>query len=109
MNESLDNILVEVAMQIILHAGNARLSIADALKDAKQFSFDKAIEKMNEAEQEITLAHKAQTEVIQNEASGSAYEFTLLFVHAQDTLMTIQSEFRMAKELIDILKIIKKG
>lgn len=63
---------------------------------------------MEEAEKAFVLAHKAQTEIIQNEASGESYEFSLLFAHAQDTLMTIHSELRMAKEMVDILKIIEE-
>ena len=58
------------------------------------------------AEEEIVLAHKAQTEVIQNEMSGQGYDYSLLFTHAQDTLMTIKSELTFSKELIDVLKII---
>lgn len=98
--------LVTVAMQIILHAGDARIKISEALAKAKGFEFQDASLCMREAEQAITLAHKSQTEVIQNEASGKTYEPSLLFTHAQDTLMTIHSELRMAKEMIDILQII---
>lgn len=104
MNE--ENELIPVAMQIILHAGDARLKITESLSQAKKFEFEESSKLMEEAEKAITLAHKAQTEIIQNEASGEEYPFSLLFAHAQDTLMTINSEVRMAKEMIDILKII---
>lgn len=106
MNEIMESELVSVAMQIILHAGDSRVKIAEALSYAKKFEFEKANEIMEEAEAAITLAHKSQTDVIQGEAGGKEYEFSLLFAHAQDTLMTINSEIRMAKEMIDILKII---
>ncbi len=101
-----ENILIQVAMQIILHAGNARLHAADALASAKKNDFENAEELMKKAEEEIVLAHKAQTEVIQNEMSGQGYDYSLLFTHAQDTLMTIKSELTFSKELIDVLKII---
>lgn len=102
-----DNELVSVAMQIILHAGDARVKINEALKAAKEFDFNTAEPCMTEAEQCISQAHKAQTEIIQNEASGKTYPYSLLFTHAQDTLMTINSEYRMASEMIDILHLIK--
>ena len=38
----MENELVNVAMQIILHAGDARLRVEDALAQAKQFHFDEA-------------------------------------------------------------------
>lgn len=100
--------LVNVAMQIILHAGDSRVKITEALKYAKKFDFANAGKAMDEAEKEIVLAHKAQTDVIQAEADGEKYEYSLLFNHAQDTLMTINSEVRMAKELIAILRIISE-
>lgn len=108
LEEQEESELVPVAMQIIMHAGDARLKITDALKEAKQFAFDKAAEEMTEAKKEITLAHNCQTEIIQNEASGINYGFSLLFAHAQDTLMTINSEVRMAEEMIDILKLLSE-
>lgn len=104
MDEQKD--LISVAMQIILHAGDARNLASDALVEAKQFHFDKAAELMAQAEAAITSAHKSQTEVIQGEASGNSYEYSLLFAHAQDTLMTINSELRLSRELIDVIKIV---
>ena len=98
LEEQEENELVPVAMQIIMHAGDARIKITE-------FDFEKAAAEMKEAKREITLAHNCQTEIIQNEASGISYGFSLLFAHAQDTLMTINSEVRMAEEMIDILKL----
>ena len=103
-----ENELISVAMQIILHAGDARVKVTEGLQEAKRFDFEKAEALMEEAEKAFVLAHKAQTEIIQNEASGESYEFSLLFAHAQDTLMTIHSELHMAKEMVDILKIIEE-
>ncbi|EOS42435.1 PTS lactose/cellobiose transporter subunit IIA [Lachnospiraceae bacterium JLR.KK009] len=108
LEETEESPLVPVAMQIIMHAGDARLRITDALKSAKQFDFKRADEEMKEAKHEITLAHNCQTEIIQDEASGISYGFSLLFAHAQDTMMTINSEVRMAYEIIDVLKLINE-
>ncbi len=102
------NELVSVAMKIILHAGDARNKACEGLTAAKQFDFVKAEKQIKEAEASLVQAHKAQTEIIQSEAGGESYQYSLLFTHAQDTLMTIQSELRLTKELIDILKIIEK-
>ncbi|MDU5109374.1 MAG: PTS lactose/cellobiose transporter subunit IIA [Clostridium sp.] len=102
-----ENELVSVAMQIILHAGDARLNAEKSLAHAKKFEFDKAREELAKAKENIRLAHVSQTNVIQNESRGISYSYSLLFTHAQDTLMTINSEVRIASELIDILDIIK--
>lgn len=108
MEEQYENELIPIAMQIIIHAGDARNLLVDAMKMAKIFDFSAAEKKLFEAEK-IVLAHKAQTEVIQKEANGHYYEIFLLFVHAQDTLMTINSEVKMTKEMIDILRIVERG
>lgn len=100
-----DNPLVEVAMQIVIHAGDAREKIFEALKYAKKFEFDKAREYIGESKKLITEAHKSQTDIIQGEAGGAEYEINLLFIHAQDTLMTIKSEIKLATELIDMFEI----
>ncbi|WP_207940736.1 PTS system, cellobiose-specific IIA component [Enterococcus sp. DIV2402] len=107
MSEQEENELISVAMKIIIHAGDARNQLVEALNFAKQFDFFAAENLIQKAEQNIVLAHKAQTSVIQEEASGHSFDISLLFIHAQDTLMTINSELRMTKEMIDILKIVK--
>ncbi|MCI8565419.1 MAG: PTS lactose/cellobiose transporter subunit IIA [Lachnospiraceae bacterium] len=101
-----ENELVSVAMQIILHAGDSRIKLTEALKHARAFDFEQAERAMEEAKEEIVLAHNSQTEIIQGEAGGTHYEYSLLFTHAQDTLMTINSEVRMAQEMIQVLKVI---
>lgn len=101
----MENELVTVAMQIILHAGDARIKVEEALKQAKQFDFTSAGNTMKEAEECIHQAHVSQTEVIQNETRGKTYEPCLLFSHAQDTLMTIMSEYNLAKQLIEFFEI----
>lgn len=106
MGEEFNEELVATAMQIIMNAGDARLSVKDALSHAKAFDFTEVEKKMEEAKKFIVQAHKSQTEVIQSEANGKKYEYSMLFAHAQDTLMTIMSEIQLAEQMIDILKII---
>lgn len=108
MGEEFNEELVTTAMQIIMNAGDARLSVKDVLDHAKAFEFAEAQEKMEEAKKFIVQAHKSQTEVIQSEAGGKKYEYSMLFAHAQDTLMTIMSELQLAEQMIDILKIISQ-
>ena len=98
----MDNEMTGVAMQMILHAGDARLHISEALKNVKQFDFEAAAEKMKQAEKELQQAHQFQTNVIQEEAGGVKHELHILFIHAQDTLMMIKSEYELARQLIDI-------
>lgn len=104
--EELEEELTQVAMQIILHAGDARTKAAEALEAAKQGNFDLAHELIEEADKNVLEAHRSQTGVIQAEAGGKSYPYTILFAHAQDTLMTIASELRLTKQLVDVLALI---
>lgn len=92
--------LQEVSMQIILGAGNARADIQSALKAAETFDFEAAEEKLAQAKKHMSQAHSVQTETIQQEARGEEIVFSTLFTHAQDHLMTVMSEWNLARNLV---------
>ncbi|MGN1405480.1 MAG: PTS lactose/cellobiose transporter subunit IIA [Erysipelotrichaceae bacterium] len=95
---------VKSAMDIILHAGDARLRCKEALDQIAVFDYKGAKEKLKEAQEEITKAHKVQTDAIQGETRGEESEYSLLFAHAQDTLMTIYSEINIARQMIKVFE-----
>lgn len=102
--------LNESAMQIILHAGNCRNLLNEALDYAEEAKDEQLIkEKLKEAKSEITQAHKIQTNMIQSTIEDDELVTTLLFTHAQDTLMTIYTEYNMARRFINMYKKINKG
>lgn len=97
-----DNKLIPVAMQIILHAGDARTKANQALDAVEVNDYEKATELIKEARENIAQAHQAQTDIIQGEAAGEVYDPCLLFTHAQDTLMTIMTEVNLTERLIQL-------
>lgn len=104
----MDEKIMTVAMEIIMHAGDARLCISKALDAIAQNDYSSASEKIKEAQKEITYAHRLQTDMIQDEAKGEGPGYSLLFTHAQDTLMTINSEFTLAKQLIKVFEALEE-
>jgi len=90
--------------QIISNGGNAKSIAYDALKAAEEFEFDKAEQLIQQAEEELHLAHKTQTKLIQAEINGAPVEKSLLMIHAQDHLMTAISEQNLIKHMIKIIK-----
>lgn len=101
MDESITPV-VEAAMNIILNAGDARednLLAIDAMVNA---DLEKAKTYLKEAEGKITEAHKIQTNQIQDEVRGKKSEYSLLFAHAQDTMMTINSEILLTKSFMKV-------
>lgn len=99
---AVSNDRVEAAMSIILNAGDARLACKGALEAVAESDYELAEEKIKEADTKITAAHKVQTDAISDEAAGGESSYSLLFTHAQDTLMTINSEIVLAKQIIKI-------
>ena len=102
------NELIQVAMNIIMNAGNARTKTDKALDYLLEFEIDEAKLLIKEAREDITKAHIAQTKIIQEEASGKRYDSCLLFTHAQDTLMTIMSEVNLSEKMILLFEAIEK-
>lgn len=102
MSQNNTEALHEVAMQIILGAGNARADIQTALKHVETFEFELADEALIQAKKHMSQAHSVQTETIQKEARGEEIVFSTLFTHAQDHLMTVMSEWNIARNLLRI-------
>jgi len=107
-NHDLASKSVEVATTVIIHAGNARTLVNEALNLAAEFKIDGAWEKIKQARSEIRKAHKTQTEVIQAEARGETMDITLLLTHAQDTMLVASSEVQMAKHMIKMYERLKE-
>ena len=109
MDEMNNTALINAAMGILTYAGDARVHAKKALQAVQVFDFILAQNELGEASKNINEAHKAQTEIIQNEARGTKYEYCMLFNHAQDTLMTINSEIELVKELVKTFEVFAKA
>ena len=95
-----------IALEVIMNAGDGRDKVDEALAAMAEGRLEQADALLREAEQLIAKAHNAQTEVVQSQVSGEDTEYSLLFVHAQDTVMTITTELRMAQKLLPIVKML---
>ena len=95
-----------IAMEVIMNAGDGRDKVDEALAAMAEGRLEQADALRREAAQLIAKAHNAQTEVVQSQVSGEDTEYSLLFVHAQDTVMTITTELRMAQKLLPIVKML---
>ena len=54
----------EIVLNIIIHAGNAKSKLYEALQASKENDFDKADKLLKEADEEILNAHKIQPKEI---------------------------------------------
>ena len=102
MSDAID--ISAVAMEVILNTGDGRTCIDQALDSLAEFDFDAAEEHLAQADAKILTAHKVQTATIQAQAAGEEVEYSLLFTHAQDTLMTTMILEKQARFTIDAYK-----
>ena len=96
----------QIAFQLILHSGNAKSLLMEAMYKARDGEFEEARRKVNEANAELRLAHHSQTSLIQSEAGGQQYKINILLVHAQDHLMTAITEKNLIEQIIELRKIV---
>lgn len=91
--------LNEEAMKIILHAGDAKLLLNEAFTALSKKQEKEFHQKMNEAQQKIIEGHKVQTKCLQAQMELSENIFSVLLAHAQDTIMTVKSEYEMIEKI----------
>lgn len=93
-----------VSFEIIASVGNARSCYIEAIHQAKLGSFEEAEKLVEEGNKSFVEGHHAHSEVIQQEAAGQKCEFQLLFMHAEDQLMSAEAFGILAVEFIDVYK-----
>jgi PTS system cellobiose-specific IIA component len=89
---------------VILHAGNARSSAKEAQDYAVEGDWKAAQASIDEANDEVVLAHKSNVGIIQREAKGEKVEFSVLLVHALDLLVLAWSEIDFAEQFLKLNK-----
>ena len=95
----------EVSFEIIASAGQARSLAFVALGYARDNYYVKARELIEESKKESLLAHRCQTRLLTQEASGDHVDVDVLLVHAQDHLMTAQLARELIEEIINLYEI----
>lgn len=106
MEENMQEKMEQIAMEIILAAGDARIEANKALDEVERFDFDAAREYLKAARENIIKAHNAQTDTMQKEiASEESFPTSILFNHAQDTLMTIMTEINLTERMIGLFEV----
>ena len=94
----------QMSFQLILHAGNAKSSAMEAIREAKNNNFDVAYKKLDEANKELNIAHKSQYDLLSDFSGGKEVSVDILMVHAQDHVSGATLIIEMAKEIIDLNK-----
>ncbi len=95
----------EAAFQMISNVGMAKSLAVEAIYAAKEKNFDLVEEKLTESNHYFVEGHKSHSSFIKREADGEKLEYTMIFMHAEDQLMSVETITILAKEIIDLYKI----
>lgn len=96
-----------IAFEIIFHSGNSRTNVHEAFDAMRHKDFELSDQKLSDSNKELLLAHKSQTKLLQNYASGTKIDMEIILVHAQDHLMTTMTLREMAIEMQALYKEVK--
>lgn len=87
-------------MDMILHSGNARYYLMESVKHLKDQDSEVYLELKEQAKDEILDAHKAQYQLLHEEANGEDLPINMLLIHAQDHLMTTMA----IRDMIEVVE-----
>ncbi|MDR2799153.1 MAG: PTS lactose/cellobiose transporter subunit IIA [Bifidobacteriaceae bacterium] len=96
-----------IIFQIITHVGTAKSLYVNAVQEAKKGEFEKANSLIEEGKKVFAEGHHFHQDLLQAEAQGNL-KMGLLLTHAEDQLMSAETIYLLATELIDLYKIQKK-
>ncbi|AKU79543.1 PTS lactose/cellobiose transporter subunit IIA [Spiroplasma turonicum] len=98
----------EISFTIIANAGEAKGRAINAIHLAKENKFDEAQEELELAEKAMGIAGHSHMDVISAEAAGEKIQIPVLFMHAEDQLLTTETVILLSKEMIELYKQLKK-
>lgn len=96
----------EVSFGLILNAGNSKSKSMMAIESARAFNFTEAKSLIEEASEDLRLAHQMQTDMIQKQAKGEKVNIDVILIHAQDHLTMATLMLDQAQEFINIYEML---
>ena len=90
----------EISFLMIADIGEAKSLIMSSIDKASEGNFDTAKDLINASNKKMGQAHERHFGLIQNEAQGEKIALDLLFIHAEDQLMSTSLLKDLAEKLI---------
>ena len=96
----------EDAFKPIAAAGNAKSQAMMAIREAREGNIEEARKLLVLADEDLHSAHRAQTQLLTQEARGNAVAVNVILVHAQDHLTGAMLIRDLAEEFIELYVIL---
>lgn len=93
-----------LGFEIVAYSGDARSTLLKLLKEVRTGNFDNIETAVKEADDNLALAHNAQTKLLAQEAAGEDLELGFIFIHGQDHLMTTLLLRDLIQDFIELYK-----
>ncbi|MXO81336.1 PTS lactose/cellobiose transporter subunit IIA [Paenibacillus sp. OT2-17] len=78
--------------------------VIEALYAAKEGEFQLAEGKLEESKQFFREGHRAHSSLVKREANGEQLDFSLILMHAEDQLMSVETISLLVTEMIELYK-----
>lgn len=93
-----------LGFEIVAYSGDARSSLLKLLKEVRSGDFTNVESALKDADENLKLAHNAQTKVLADEAGGAQMDIGFIFIHGQDHLMTTILLRDIVEDFVDLYK-----
>lgn len=93
-----------ISFNIISNVGSAKSMIMESMKKSRTGDFESAEKLIEEANKYLLIGEKEHFQVITREAKEKNIEVTILFMHAEDQLMSTVTLRDIANEVLENYK-----
>ncbi|MFS0559240.1 PTS lactose/cellobiose transporter subunit IIA [Terribacillus sp. 179-K 1B1 HS] len=93
-----------LGFEIVAYAGDARSSLMKLLREVRAGNFENVEEELKSADENLKLAHNAQTQILADEAAGKDMDIGFIFIHGQDHLMTTLLLRELVQDFVELYR-----
>ncbi|WP_067142728.1 PTS lactose/cellobiose transporter subunit IIA [Oceanivirga salmonicida] len=101
--ENIEN-MEEIIFEIISYSGVAKSLSYQAMEEAENGKYEDSKNSLKEADEHLIKAHEIQTKLIHAESNDEKIPLSVLFIHAQDHLMSAIEIRTLSENIIKINK-----
>ncbi len=93
-----------MCFQMITAAGEAKSDYMEALGAVKEKNYEEADRLIKEGDKSYKTVHDIHTDLIQKECAGEKVEVSLLMIHVEDQMMSVEMVKIMVLEFYELYK-----
>ncbi len=74
------------------------------LREVRTGNFENVEEELKNADENLKMAHNAQTQILADEAAGKDMDIGFIFIHGQDHLMTTLLLRELVQDFVELYR-----